>query len=49
MNKPSEPGEKIDNSKYFPRDPIKYTFERNLFPINKFHKKYVSRLNKENK
>lgn len=46
--KPTEPEENIDKSKFFPRDPIRYTFERNLFPLNKFHKKYFSMIKKEN-
>ena len=31
--------EKIDKTKFFPKDPVKFIFDRNLFPINKFHKK----------
>jgi hypothetical protein len=37
--KTADAEQKIDKSKYIPNDPIKYTFERNLFPLNKFHKK----------
>ena len=35
------PEENIDKSKYFPTDQIRYQFDRNLFPLNKFHKKYI--------